>query len=41
MPLRGLRLSEDLKTRLEQVQKRRGYRSANAFIVEAIEEKLQ
>src|SRR5206468_7643641 len=41
MPLRGLRLSDDLKTRLEQVQKRRGYRSVNAFILEAIEEKLQ
>ena len=41
MPLRGLRLSEDLKTRLVQVQKLRGYKSANAFIVEAIEEKLQ
>ena len=41
MPLRGLRLSDDLKTRLEQVQKRRGYRSVNAFIVEAIEEKFQ
>ena len=41
MPLRGLRLSEDLKTRLEQVQKRRGYRSVNAFILEAVEEKLQ
>jgi hypothetical protein len=41
MPLRGLRLSDDLKTRLEQVQKLRGYRSVNAFILEAIEEKLQ
>ncbi len=41
MPLRGLRLSEDLKTRLEQAQKLRGYRSVNAFILEAIEEKLQ
>ena len=39
MPLRGLRLSDDPKTRLEQVQKRRGYRSVNAFILEAIEEK--
>jgi hypothetical protein len=41
MPLRGLRLSDDLKTRLEQAQKLRGYKSVNAFIVEAIEEKLQ
>ena len=41
MPLRGLRLSEDLKTRLGEVQKLRGYRSVNAFILEAIEEKLQ
>ncbi|PYV77092.1 MAG: hypothetical protein DMG97_02520 [Acidobacteria bacterium] len=38
MPLRGLRLSDDLKTRLEQAQKLRGYRSVNAFILEAIEE---
>ncbi len=41
MPLRGLRLSDDLKTRLEQAQKVRGYKSVNAFIVEVIEEKLQ
>src|SRR6266567_5530508 len=41
MLLRGLRLSDDLKTRLEQAQKLRGYRSVNAFILEAIEEKLQ
>jgi hypothetical protein len=41
MPLRGLRLSEDLKTCLEQVQKLRAYRSVNAFIPEAIKEKLQ
>ena len=41
MPLRGLRLSEDLKTRLQQVQKARSYKSVNAFILEAIEEKLQ
>jgi hypothetical protein len=26
---------------LEQVQKRRGYRSVNAFILEAVEERLQ
>src|SRR5947207_10325111 len=41
MPLRGLRLSDDLKTRLQQVPKVRGYKSVNAFILEAIEEKLQ
>ncbi len=41
MLLRGLRLSDDLKTRLEQAQKLRGYRSVNGFILEAIEEKLQ
>ena len=41
MLLRGLRLSDDLKTRLEQAQKLRGYRSVNAFILEAIEEELQ
>src|SRR6266542_4346815 len=41
MLLRGLRLSDDLKTRLEQAQKLRGYRSVNAFILEAIDEKLQ
>jgi len=41
MPLRGLRLSEDLKIRLQQVQKARGYKSVNAFMLESIEEKLQ
>src|SRR5712691_6099708 len=41
MPLRGLRLSDDLKTRLEHAQKLRRYRSVNAFILEAVEEKLQ
>lgn len=41
MAYRGLRLPDDVKERLEQAQKERGYSSANAFIVEAIEEKLQ
>ena len=41
MAYRGLRVPDDVKERLEQAQKERGYSSANAFIVEAIEEKLQ
>jgi predicted DNA-binding protein len=41
MAYRGLRLPDGVKERLEQAQKERGYSSANAFIVEAIEEKLQ
>ena len=41
MALRGLRFPDDLKTRVEQVKKLRGFRSVNAFILEAIEEKLQ
>jgi predicted DNA-binding protein len=41
MAYRGLRLPDNVKERLEQAQKVRGYSSANAFIVEAIEEKLQ
>jgi hypothetical protein len=41
MALRGLRFPDDLKARVEQVKKLRGFRSVNAFILEAIEEKLQ
>ena len=41
MAYRGLRVPDDVKERLERAQKERGYSSANAFIVEAIEEKLQ
>ncbi len=41
MALRGLRFPDDLKMRVEQVTKLRGFRSVNAFILEAIEEKLQ
>ena len=41
MALRGLRFPDDLKMRVEQVKKLRGFRSVNAFILEAIEEKLQ
>ncbi len=41
MAYRGLRLPDGVKERLEKAQKERGYSSANAFIVEAIEEKLQ
>ncbi len=41
MAYRGLRLPNDVKERLTKAQKERGYSSANAFILEAIEEKLQ
>ena len=41
MAYRGLRLPDDVKERLEQAQKERGYSSTNALILEAIEEKLQ
>ena len=41
MAYRGLRLPDDVKERLEQAQKERGYSSTNALILEALEEKLQ
>lgn len=41
MAQRSLRLHKDLKRRIEDVARERGYRSSSAFMVEAIEEKLR
>ena len=41
MAQRNLRLKDSLKQRVDQIASERGYRSTSAFMVQAIEEKLQ
>lgn len=41
MAQRNLRLKDGLKQRIDEIASERGYRSSSAFMVQAIEEKLQ